>query len=157
MPLPSLRALLVALVFTASRALAASPGIPDSLLPPRWSWKNASLEGNPTAIGTGKILMAGGALATLTGVVWFSTDLLAAGMEEASANSECFDTRDSVACAYEPRELSPIPPVLIVAGLGSLATGILVSLLARDDSGRDKRYYTLVGPGLVGGGIRQRF
>lgn len=115
------------------------------------------MEGNPTAIGTGKILMAGGALSAFVGVIWFSTDVLAAGLEEASANSDCFDTRDSVACAYESRELSPVPPLLVVAGLGSLGTGIIVSLLARDDSGRDKRYYALLAPGKVGGGIRRSF
>ncbi len=157
MPFPALRTILMILAFAATHAVAASPGVPDSLLPPKWSWRNATLEGNPTAIGTGKILMAGGALATLTGVLWFTTDLLSAGLEEASANGECFNSRDSAACAYKPRELSPVPPVLVVAGLGSLATGIIIALIARDDSGRDKRYYAFVAPGLVGGGIRRRF
>lgn len=157
MPLPALRTLLIALVFATTNAVAASPGIPDSLLPPRWSWKEASLEGNPTAIRTGNALMFGGALTTFTGLALRFGDWVGAVSDEASADSKCIRTRDSAACAYEPRDLSPVPPVLIVAGLGSLATGIIVALIARDDSGRDKRYYAVVAPGLVGAGIRRRF
>lgn len=157
MTLPAFRLAFFVLVIAAAQAVGASPGVPDSLLPPPWSWKNASLEGNPTAIRTGKVLMIGGALTTLAGVVVLSSEFVTAVMDQASADSKCIGTNDSAACAYEPGEFSSVPPFLILAGLGSLATGIVIASIARDDSGRDKRYYAFVAPGLVGGGIRRRF
>lgn len=153
MTLPAIRTVLIVLVLAVARA-AASQGVPDSLLPKPWSWENASLEGNPTAIRTGNALMFGGSMATLTGLALLFGDWVGAVSDEASADSKCLRTGDAAACAYEPRELSPVPPVLIAVGLTTLATGIVVALIARDDSGRDKRYYVLVGPGLVRAGIR---